>query len=100
MSKKRKKRNARQPTGGVNTKITNTGYSDGAASRSRQALRGYNPMKSSPRADIDANLSTLRNRSSDMYINSPIGASSINTCLVYTSPSPRDRPSSRMTSSA
>ena len=79
MSKKRKKRNARQPTGGVNTKITNTGYSDGAASHTRQALRGYNPHKSSPRADIDANLNTLRSRSTDMYINSPIGASAVNT---------------------
>ena len=75
----RKKRKVRHPTGSLDTKITNTGYSEGGASRSRSTLRGYNPLKSSPRADIDANLNTLRNRSSDMYINSPIGASAVNT---------------------
>lgn len=79
MSKRKHKKRARQPTGSAGVKITNTGYSEGGASRTHAALRGYNPLKSSVRSDVDANLNTLRNRSSDMYINSPIGASAINT---------------------
>lgn len=64
---------ARHPT------VKNSGYSEGGASRTRTALRGYNPLKSSPKADVDANLTVLRSRSADMYCNSPLGASAINT---------------------
>lgn len=81
--KKRKKRypaRARHPTPkAAAPNILNSGYSGGGASRSRSALRGYNPLKSSTKADIDVNLPLLRNRSSDMYINSPIGAGAINS---------------------
>lgn len=72
MSKK-KKYQSRTPT-----KAVNSGYGDGGASRSRSALRGYNPLKSSVKADVDTHLPTLRARSNDMFINSPLGASAIN----------------------
>lgn len=73
---------ARHPTlsaGNQKLTVVNSGYSDGGASRTRSALRGYNPIKSSTKADIDVNLNTLRNRSADLASNSPLGASAINT---------------------
>lgn len=57
----------------------NSGYSEGGASRTRSTLRGYNPLKSSTKADVDVNLVTLRNRSADLVCNSPLGSSAINT---------------------
>ena len=74
---------ARHPTeGNENNKkiiILNSGYSEGGASRTRSTLRGYNPLKSSTKADVDVNLATLRNRSADLVCNSPLGSSAINT---------------------
>ena len=90
MTKKRMKTpgKARHPTamaGEMKGPVLNTGYSHGGASLTRQALRGYNPVKSSSKSDVDANLNVLRNRSADMYINSPLGASAINTspCCLF-----------------
>jgi len=74
---------ARQPTAeNTNDKkiiVVNSGYSEGGASRTRSTLRGYNPLKSSTKADVDVNLVTLRNRSADLVCNSPLGSSAINT---------------------
>lgn len=73
---------ARHPTAGQNNQkaiVVNSGYSEGGASRSRSALRGYNPLKSSTKADVDVNLTTLRNRSADLVCNSPLGSSAIGT---------------------
>ena len=74
---------ARHPTeGNENNKkiiIVNSGYSEGGASRTRSTLRGYNPLKSSTKADVDVNLVTLRNRSADLVCNSQLGSSAINT---------------------
>lgn len=74
---------ARQPTAeNTNDKkiiVVNSGYSEGGASRTRSTLRGYNPLKSSTKADVDVNLVTLRNRSADFVCNSPLGSSAINT---------------------
>lgn len=88
MTKKRMKTpgKARHPTaleGKMKGPVLNTGYSHGGASLTRQALRGYNPVKSSSKSDVDANLNVLRNRSADMYINSPLGASAINTSRAH-----------------
>lgn len=63
--------------------VLNTGYSNGGASLTHQAMQNYLPIKSSPKADIDANLSILRNRSADMAINSPLGASAITTSRAH-----------------
>lgn len=59
--------------------VTNSGYDNGGANRTRGTLKTYNPLKSSTAADIDVNLTTLRNRSSDLFCNSPIGAAALNT---------------------
>lgn len=73
-----KKRKQRSPTAKAK-KFVNSGYSGGGANHSRSALKAYNPIKSSTAADVDANLDTLRNRSADLYCNSPIGAAALNT---------------------
>lgn len=66
-----KVRRGRQPP---KPNIKNSGYSGGGASKTKTTLAAYNPIKSSTAADVDANLTTLRNRSYDLYCNSPIGA--------------------------
>lgn len=74
------KTKARHPTKGRNNKrMVNSGYSEGGASKSKSTLAAYNPIKSSPQADVDVNLATLRARSSDLYCNTPIGAAVLNT---------------------
>lgn len=81
MAKRRKyyQSKARHPTNGVKMPtVKNSGYSEGGASHTRAGLRAYNPIKSSTQADVDANLSTLRNRSSDLFCNSPIGSAALN----------------------
>lgn len=70
---------ARHPTSErVSEKIVASGYSEGGASHRKTTLMAYNPLKSSPQADVDANLTTLRNRSYDLYCNSPVGAAANN----------------------
>jgi len=70
---KRKRVRGRNPT-----KVVNSGYSEGGASHTRSALRGWNPLKSSPAADVDVSLATLRSRSADLYTNSPLGSAALN----------------------
>lgn len=92
-------RKARHPTGGNKATVVNTGYSNGGASTTRQALRGYLPIKSSPKSDVDVNLNILRSRSSDMAINSPIGSAAINryrTNVVGAGLIPSPRPDYRL----
>ncbi len=80
MKKRRKvyQSRARHPTGAAAPKVKNSGYSEGGASKTKSTLRAYNPIKSSTQADVDANLSTLRSRSTDLYCNSPIGSAALN----------------------
>lgn len=80
--KKRKKTypaRARHPTNSGIPRIINSGYSEGGASRTRTALKGYYPLKSSTKADVDINLPLLRSRSTDLYYNSAVGAGAINS---------------------
>ena len=79
MAKKKKKFKQRAPTN-----FKNSGYSDGGASRTNNILKSWSPLKLSAKSDIDANLYTLRNRAADMAINTPIGASAINTSVTHT----------------
>ena len=67
-----------------NARIVNSGYADGGASHNSNILKAYNPVKASAKADIDANLYTLRNRSSDQAINTPVGAAAITTSAMHT----------------
>ena len=79
MAKKKKKFKQRAPTN-----FKNSGYSEGGASRTNNILKSWSPIKLSAKADIDANLYTLRNRAADMAINTPIGASAVNTSVTHT----------------
>lgn len=80
---RKNKRNKSASKGIRDRKFINTGYSSGGASLTKQALRGYNPIQSSPQSDIDSNLNILRNRSYDMAINTPIGRGAIETSRSY-----------------
>ena len=62
----------------------NSGYSEGGASHNNKSLKGYNPKKLGYKADIGANLSTLRDRSADLAINTPVGTAAINTSTTHT----------------
>lgn len=59
--------------------IKNSGYSDGGASFYKKTLKSWLPSHYSAKSDVDANLSTLRDRAFDLSINSPIGAAAVKT---------------------
>lgn len=75
---------ARMPTAKEATRIKNSGYSEGGASRTSGILKTYLPQRFSAKSDIDANLPLLRNRSADQAINTPIGAAAIQTSSIHT----------------
>lgn len=87
MSRKRRKQKARLPTSApvsptgatVTRQILNTGYSEAGASYRKGSMVAWRPIRSSPQSDIDVNLNTLRARSADSVISSPVATSSINT---------------------
>ncbi|MBO8136793.1 MAG: phage portal protein [Desulfotomaculum sp.] len=59
--------------------ILNTGYSESGASTSKKSLKGWRAKSSSPQADIDMNLDTLRQRSRDLFMGNALGRSPITT---------------------
>jgi lambda family phage portal protein len=59
--------------------IVNSGYSEGGASGRKKSMRGWTAMTGAPKDDIDMNLSTLRMRSRDLYMNSPLARAPIRT---------------------
>ena len=80
MARKNKKFSAKIGT----PRAQNSGYSEGGASHNNKSLKGYNPRKLGYKADIGANLSTLRDRSADLAINTPVGTAAINTSTTHT----------------
>lgn len=80
MARKNKKFSAKIGT----PRAKNSGYSEGGASNNNKSLKGYNPRKLGYKADIGANLSTLRDRSADLAINTPVGTAAINTSTTHT----------------
>lgn len=58
-----------------------SGYSEGGASLTDNALKMWQPRSYSPKSDIDENISILRDRSSDLAVNSPLGSAIINTMV-------------------
>lgn len=80
MARKNKKFSAKIGT----PRAQNSGYSEGGASHNNKSLKGYNPKKLGYKADIGANLSTLRDRSADLAINTPVGTAAINTSTTHT----------------
>lgn len=61
-------------------KPTNYGYSNGAASYKKNSMKGWIADSGSPGQDIDQNLDTMRQRSRDAYMNSPIATAAIRSC--------------------
>ena len=59
--------------------IKNTGYSSSGASTYKRSMKGWQAWSSSPQADIDMNLDTLRQRSRDLFMNSGLARSAITT---------------------
>lgn len=60
-------------------KILNSGYGDGGASYTKNALRGFTSNSLSPLYDIDSHLKTLVSRSRSLYMTAPIATSAIKT---------------------
>ena len=59
--------------------IKNAGYSSSGASTYKRSMKGWQAWSSSPQADIDMNLDTLRQRSRDLFMSSGLARSAINT---------------------
>lgn len=65
-------------------RVTNSGYSNGGASHSATWSKGYRDESLSPKSDLEENRSTLRKRTRDLAMNSPIGAAAINATNTST----------------
>lgn len=59
--------------------VSNSGYSEGGASRRKKSLKGWDSTSRSPQEDIDFNLDLLRQRSRSLYMSAPIATSAIKT---------------------
>jgi len=59
--------------------ILNYGYSEGGASGQKKSMRGWRANATSPKDDIDSNLNTLRARSRDLFMNSPLANAALKT---------------------
>jgi len=59
--------------------VLNTGYSESGASVRKKSMKGWKAWSSSPQADIDMNLNTLRQRSRDLFMGGALGRSAIVT---------------------
>ena len=75
MSKKSRRHNS--PRGQTAVVIKNTGYSGSGASRKKNYARGWEYKGGSPVEDINKNLDTLRQRSRDLWMNSPVARAAI-----------------------
>jgi lambda family phage portal protein len=59
--------------------FSNSGYSEGGASKRKKSLKGWDSTSRSPQEDIDFNLDILRQRSRSLYMSAPIATSAIKT---------------------
>lgn len=59
--------------------LMNTGYSNSGASKQKKSMRGWLFRGGSTKEDIDENLDTLRQRSRDLYMNTPLATGSLKT---------------------
>lgn len=60
-------------------KLLNTGYSNHGASKTKKSLIGWISRGGSTKEDIDDNLDTLRQRSRDLYMGTPIATGALKT---------------------
>jgi lambda family phage portal protein len=59
--------------------VIQNGYDQGGASHTKKSMRGWITSAVSPKDDIDQSLETLRARSRDLFMNSPIGSAALKT---------------------
>ncbi|WP_339216258.1 phage portal protein [Solibacillus sp. FSL W8-0372] len=59
--------------------LMNTGYSNSGASKQKKSLRGWLFRGGSTKEDIEENLDTLRQRSRDLYMNTPLATGALKT---------------------
>ncbi|AVK86004.1 phage portal protein [Lysinibacillus sp. B2A1] len=59
--------------------IKNTGYSNSGASKRKKSMLGWIFKGGSTKEDIDDNLDTLRERSRDLFMNTPLATGSLKT---------------------
>lgn len=59
--------------------IMNTGYSNSGASKRKKSMLGWLFKGGSTKEDIDDNLPTLRERSRDLYMNTPLATGALKT---------------------
>lgn len=59
--------------------LLNSGYSNGGASKRKKSMLGWIFKGGSTKEDIDDNLDTLRQRSRDLYMNTPLATGSLKT---------------------
>ncbi|ARK25994.1 phage portal protein [Sporosarcina sp. P37] len=59
--------------------LLNTGYSNSGASKRKKSMLGWIFKGGSPKEDIDDNLDTLRERSRDLFMNTPLATGSLKT---------------------
>lgn len=60
-------------------RFTNSGYSNGGASKSKSWAKKYKAKSKSAKSDIEKNRKTLRERSRDLSMNNPIGSAALTT---------------------
>lgn len=71
------KRQQARVTMGKLREIQNSGYDHSGASSTKKSMAGWVHSSLSPKEDIDYNLDTLRQRSRDLYMSSPIATSAV-----------------------
>jgi lambda family phage portal protein len=59
--------------------ILNSGYSEHGASHTKKSMIGWRSRGGSPKEDIDDNLATLRERSRDLYMGTPLATGALKT---------------------
>ena len=59
--------------------VMNTGYSNSGANRQKKSMRGWLYKGGSVKEDIEDNLDTLRQRTRDLFMNTPIATGAIKT---------------------
>lgn len=59
--------------------VSNTGYSNSGANRQKKSMRGWLFKGGSVKEDIEDNLDTLRQRTRDLFMNTPIATGALKT---------------------
>lgn len=60
--------------------IKNSGYGNHGASRTKKSMKGWTAAGGSAKEDIQKHLSTLRERSRDLYMGVPLATGAVKTC--------------------